>query len=581
MAMTGTSERLGELLVANGIITPFQLESALQEQQLSGEFLGRVLVRMGMSEEQDIVDALAEQAGLERVDLKSFTIKEDVLHEVPPHIATFYNVIPFRKNEETKELTLAMADPLNVNIVDELHSLLGEKWHVVGAVSTFTEINEAIQSNYAHGTASISGILDGLAHDFEDMEEQMADKLQRHEIADPENLSAMAQLPEVIKLVQLVLLRAVESRASDVHIEPYEDICRVRVRIDGKLEDIIHPPLELGAAIVSRVKVMAGLDIAERRLPQDGRIMLSVGMNEMDIRVSCLPISHGESVVMRLLDKSVAKLTVDSIGFDPETLKRVEWAIRQPTGIFLVTGPTGSGKTSTLYACLGELNTPEVKIITTEDPVEYQVEGLLQIQIHEEVGLTFARALRSLIRQDPDILLVGEVRDSETARIVIQEALTGHLVFSTLHTNDAPTAVTRLIDMGIEPFLITSVIRAIMAQRLVRLLCGVCKESVELTEEQMRILQLSDEDLEGKTIHGPVGCENCEERGYRGRTGIFEMMIVTEDMRELIYNGTTAAEIRKLACKEGMLTLREAGLLRMFNGETSAEEIINITQAYM
>jgi type IV pilus assembly protein PilB len=405
------------------------------------------------------------------------------------------------------------------------------------------------------------------------------DRIGREEIADANNLISLAHEAPVIKLINLVILQAVQSRASDLHFEPFEEDYQVRQRVDGVLYNVSQPPKHLSVAVSSRLKVMSNLDIAERRLPQDGRIQLSLGGKDIDLRISFLPTMFGESIVIRILDRSATMIVLDELGLVPEMTERVLRIIKQPNGIVLVTGPTGSGKTTTLYACLNERNDPRFKIITTEDPVEYQVNGIVQVNMNEKVGLTFARCLRSILRQDPDIVMVGEIRDLETANISIEASLTGHLVFSTLHTNDAPSTITRLIDMDVEPFLLTSTIEAIIGQRLVRKLCLFCREKYEPSDDELDAIGISQEQLEGKTIYKADGCKQCQHVGYEGRTGIYELLTLNDELRDLVLARASTGEIMKAARQMGMQTLREAGILKVLDGITSIEEVLGETLA--
>lgn len=574
-----TEKRLGEVLVESGVISPLEMDEALQRQRLTGEMLGRVLVKMGLCEEQDIVEALGIQAGMERVDVTKLQIPDEVLRKVPADVAQFYSIVPVRMREGV--LTVAMADPLNISHLDDLRRILG--CEVQGAVANQHDLAKFIATNYSQETDSIQETLSALIERVGDspltLEELGATEL----ISDVENLIELAQEPEVIKIVNLVLLEAVQKRASDIHFEVFEQDFRIRIRIDGVLHEIVTPPRAFALALVSRVKVMSSMDIAERRLPQDARIDLKVGDAEIDIRVATLPTLWGENVVMRILDRSAVRLDLPKLGLPPGTLHRIENIIRQPNGIFLVTGPTGSGKTTTLYACINVLNEEGVKIITTEDPVELHIDGIIQINVREEVGLTFANCLRSILRQDPDIVMVGEIRDLETAEIAVQASLTGHIVLSTLHTNSAPETITRLLDMDLEPFLITSSLEAVLAQRLVRTLCRHCRESYHPDEEEMELLGLPDAWRKDPNLRfwRPKGCPACDYIGYMGRVGLFELLEVTEPICDMILSRTQAHEIRRYARKhEGMRTLREEGLIKCLQGITSTEEVLIHTDKY-
>jgi type IV pilus assembly protein PilB len=568
------SRPVGEILIENGVISPLDLERAMLQQRISGEFLGRALVKMGLAKEQDVIDALGMQAGMDKVDLNKMTVKEDIIRIITADIARFYNVIPIRRDDDV--LTVAMAYPRKVHVLDELAALLGCR--VKGAISTIEDVDRALEQNYSYKASAVSEILDTLIEEVgqQDKEELMPDNV----LYDIDNLAQLANEPEIIKLVNLVLMRALQTGSSDIHFEPYEDEMRIRLRIDGVLYEITYPPAHLSVAIASRVKVISGLDIGERRMPQDGRVELQVGGTEIDLRVSTMPTLFGETVVMRILDRTSVKLSLDALGFGDEDLVRIRDIIRRPNGILLSTGPTGCGKTTTLYACLSELNAPEVKIITTEDPVEFPVDGIIQVAIKEEIGLTFAGCLRSILRQDPDIVMVGEIRDLETCQIAVEASLTGHIVLSTLHTNDAPETMTRLLDMGVEPFLITSSVEGIIAQRLVRVLCRFCREPYEPDEDEMEQVGTTVEELEGHTVYREKGCPLCEFRGFRGRTGIFELLAMDDFLREMVNKHCTAIELRQEARKRGLKTLRERGIETVLQGITTFSEILASTDKF-
>ncbi len=570
------TRNLGEILLENGVITAAQLEEALEKQRVSREFLGRTLVSMGYATEQDIVNALGVQQGMEQANLSQISINTDVLNLVTPDIAQFYNIIPIRKNDNV--LTIAMADPLAINTIDDLKVILG--CEIEGAVSTQSEIAAAIEKHYGYQGESAAAMIDELFADVEKVLDQSTTSGTREEIADANNLIALAHEAPVIKLINLVILQAIQSRASDLHFEPFEEDYQVRQRVDGVLYTISTPPKHLSVAVCSRLKVMSNLDIAERRLPQDGRIQLSLGGKDIDLRISFLPTMFGESVVIRILDRSAVMINLDGLGLQQNQYEEVMQLIEKPNGIILVTGPTGSGKTTTLYACLNELNDPQWKIITTEDPVEYQVNGIVQVHINEKVGLTFAKCLRSILRQDPDICMVGEIRDQETADLAVEASLTGHLVFSTLHTNDAPSTITRLIDMGVEPFLLTSTIEAVVAQRLVRKLCLFCHEEYEPSDEELHTIGLTRERIKDKKIYRARGCKECSHIGYKGRTGIYELMTFNDEMRELVLQRCATGELRDAAIRAGMHTLREAGIAKILAGVTSIEEVVGETMGY-
>lgn len=571
--------QLGDLLVEQGVITPLQLDEALQRQRLTGDMLGRVLVTMGYCEEQDIIEALGVQSGMERVDLTKIKVQEHVIRRLTPDVARFYSVIPIR--EQNDVLTVAMADPLNLHTLDDIAQITGMQ--VRGAVSNMTDVTAAWKVNYSFETDSIHEML----HELEEKVGTGALSLEelgmQEVVGDVDNLVELAQQPEVIKIVNLVFLEAVQKRASDIHFEIYEDEFRIRIRIDGVLQEIVSPPKMLALALTSRVKVICNMDIGEKRLPQDARIELKVGDTIIDIRVATLPTLFGENVVMRILDRTAVKVDIKKLGFSEDIIKKIDTVIHKPNGIMLVTGPTGSGKTTTLYACLGELNQADVKIITTEDPVELQIDRLVQCQVREEIGLTFAACLRSILRQDPDIVMVGEIRDLETAQIAVEASLTGHLVLSTLHTNSAPETITRLLDMDIEPFLITAALEAVLAQRLVRSLCRHCRERYQPTSDELQNLGVPDKWMNDPNLRmfRPKGCPACDYIGYMGRSGLFEMLVVDEAINELILDRALAFDIRRYARKkQGMRTLREEGIIKCVQGVTTVEEVVAHTDKY-
>ncbi len=571
--------KLGDLLVDQGVITPLQLDEALQRQRLTGDMLGRVLVTMGLCEEQDIIECLGVQSGMERVDITKLKIPENVIRKISPDVAKFYNIIPVKEADGT--LIVAMADPLNIQILDDLQQITGQR--VRGAVSNAADVAAAWKSNYSFETDSIHEMLSQLQDKVGTHELTIEELGQQAVIGDVDNLVELAQQPEVIKIVNLVFLEAVQKRASDIHFEIYEETFRIRIRIDGVLHEIVSPPKLLAIALVSRVKVICNMDIGERRLPQDARIELKVGDTVIDIRVATLPTLYGECVVMRILDRTAIKIDLEKLGFSKDIRALIMKVIAQPNGILLVTGPTGSGKTTTLYGCLNELNQPDVKIITTEDPVELQIDRLIQCQVNEEVGLTFAACLRSILRQDPDIIMVGEIRDLETAQIAIEASLTGHLVLSTLHTNSAPETITRLLDMDVEPFLITASLEAVLAQRLVRVLCRHCRAPYTPTVEEMDLLGLPKSWRQDPKLRlfKPKGCPACDHIGFMGRTGLFELLDVDETVAEMILDRAMAFDIRRYARKkQGMRTLREEGIIKCVQGITSPDEIIAHTDKY-
>jgi len=571
--------QLGEILIEQGVISPLELDEAIQRQRLTGEMMGRVLVSMGLCEEQDIVEALGVQSGMERVDLTKMKIREEVLRRVPLEVAKFYSVIPIR--EQDGVLVVAMADPLNLKNLDDLRQILG--CEVRGAISNHNDVNASLKTNYASETESIHATLSELVDRVGDAELSMEELGLQEIIGDVDNIKALAQEPEVIRIVNLVFLEAVQKRASDIHFEIYEETFRVRIRIDGVLHEIVNPPKQMAIALVSRVKVMCNMDIGERRLPQDARIELKIGDSEIDVRVATLPTLFGECCVMRILDRTAVRVDIEKIGLSEQCRKGISRVIKKPNGIFLVTGPTGSGKTTTLYACLNELNTPDVKVITTEDPVELQIPRLVQVQVREEIGLTFAACLRAILRQDPDVIMVGEIRDLETAQIAVESSLTGHLVLSTLHTNSAPETITRLLDMDVEPFLIVASMEAVLAQRLVRVLCRHCREAYRPSDEEKELLGLPESWAKSPDLRffRPRGCAACDGIGYMGRTGLFEMLMVDEKICDMILNRAMAFELRRYARKgQGMRTLREEGIIKCRQGITSVSEIVAHTERF-
>ncbi len=560
--------RLGQILVDLGYLTEDQLWDVLEEQKQSpGEIIGQVAIRMGLVTDAQVTEALAEQWGMPVVNLAETNIPANVLEIVPQTMADIYKIIPISLKNNV--LTVAMADPQNVAALDDLRNFLG--YDVRGSVSNLHDVEQAIERLYADKQDSIEDVIDQL-------KEAGLDKGGEDDVPfDLASDEEIASAAPVRKLLNMVLLLAIKDQASDVHFEPFEDEFKIRVRADGVLYEMVPPPRHLANAITTRIKVMAELDIAERRLPQDGRIELNVGGNPVDLRVSVLPTMFGESVVMRVLDRTVVQLDLQKIGMDATILRRFRQIIRNPNGIVLVTGPTGSGKTTTLYSALNELNEISTKVITTEDPIEYEIDGLIQVPVNPDIEVTFANVLRAILRHDPDVILVGEIRDYETAEIAIQSALTGHLVFSTLHTNDAPTAITRLRDMGVQPFLITATLEAILAQRLVRRICTECRTEFEPSDELLMELQLPIEQARRYNFYYGKGCARCNNSGYKGRCGIFELLEISDDIRDMITSDASVDDIRNFARSQGMTTLREAGLKLIFDGVTTIDEVVRET----
>ena len=564
--------RIGQIFVDQGFISDEQLEMLLEEQQQRpGTLLGKIAQELNMLTEEQLVQSLAEQMGMQVVELGDIVIPHEVLTRVSESMAQLYRAIPI--HFEGNRLTVATCDPQNITIQDELRSMLGHEVKVV--IAGETDILKTLDRYYSSDKDTVESII-GEIEDDAGLKKAAAamDAGKPLELADVE---ALADSAPVRKLLNMVLLLAIKDHASDIHFEPFEDEFRIRIKADGVLFEMVPPPRHLAFAITTRIKVMANLDIAERRMPQDGRIELTVGGHPVDLRVSVLPTMFGESVVMRVLDRSVVSLNLNKVGLDPPTLKQFREVIGRPNGIVLVTGPTGSGKTTTLYSALSELNSMEDKLITTEDPVEYQIEGIVQIPIDHEIGVTFAACLRAILRQDPDIILVGEIRDLETAEIAVQASLTGHMVFSTLHTNDAPSTVTRMKDMGVPTFLITATVEAILAQRLVRRVCSQCREEVAPSEDLLADLGMTLEEMKGRKSYRGRGCDVCNNTGYKGRVGLFELMIMNDAIRELVMQNASIDDLRKSAQSFGMVTLRECGLKYSYEGTTTLDEVVRET----
>ena len=562
---------LGRILMKMGKVTRAQVSEALELQKKKRGPLGRLLVELGYVEEKDVHLALAAQVGMESINLANIDIEKNVVDLIPSQMAHSYRIVPTEYDRETNTLGVALDSPDNFHATDDLKTLMG--FNVIARIATGDDMNEALNRFYPEEQAeTITELINEIGEDVD-----LAKFEGRGESIDLDELKEMAASNPVKKLVNLVLLQAIRDKASDVHFEPFEDEFKMRYRIDGVLFEMIPPPKHVAMAIASRIKVMANLDIAERRVPQDGRIELLVEGRPVDLRVSVLPTMFGESVVLRVLDRAQVNLDLEQLGFREEELQIFRQLIKKPHGIVVVTGPTGSGKTTTLYSALRELNSTEVKILTSEDPVEYDIDGMVQCQIRADIGLTFARCLRSFLRQDPDIILVGEIRDLETAQISVQSSLTGHLVFSTLHTNDAPSSIARMLDLGLEPFLITATLEAIVAQRLVRRTCLNCKEEYEPSESQLMELNLMPETVAGRVFYYGKGCDYCNNTGYRGRQALYELMLMDDEMRELIMKSASTSLLRDEARKRGMRTLREAGLLSIYDGVTTIDEVVRET----
>jgi len=568
------SVRLGELLTKASLISQDQLKDALKVQKESGSKLGETLIKLGFVSEEDITECLSQQFGVPSINLAHFEIDSTVIKLIPAEVARKYNILPVNKTGAT--ITIAMADPTNVFAMDDIKFMTG--YNVEPVVASELGIKAAID-NYYGTTSSLE--LKKVMEDLQTQESADLEVLEEDEELDVAALAEGAEEAPVVKLVNLILTDAIKRGASDIHVEPYEKEYRVRFRIDGILYEIMNPPLKLKDAITSRMKILAKLDISEKRLPQDGRIKLKMKLNErnkeLDFRVSVLPTLFGEKIVMRLLDKDNLRLDMTKLGFEPESLAKFEEAIFKPWGMVLVTGPTGSGKTNTLYSALSKVNSPEVNIMTAEDPVEFNLPGINQVQMKESIGLNFAATLRSMLRQDPNIILVGEIRDFETAEIAIKAALTGHLVLSTLHTNDAPSTINRLMNMGIEPFLVATSVQLIAAQRLARRICQSCKEAVDIAPQALLNLGFKKDEVGTFTVYKGRGCDKCNNTGYKGRVGLVEVMIIDDDIRELILSGGTAIDIKKKAAESGMISLRRSGLIKIKDGITTIEEVVRET----
>jgi type IV pilus assembly protein PilB len=564
---------LGRILIKMGVLNRDKVHECLkiQSQRPEKVQIGQIFLELGLVDEGQLQMALAAQRGMEYVSLDGIDIPADVVEKVPAQMAKTYHIVPIEYNQGLNELTVALDNPENFRATDDLSTLMGFK--VTAKITDPEALEKALTKYYeTQQDNNINELIDEIQGDT-----FLAEFDGRNQSIDLDELKELSESNPVKKLLNLVLLQAIRDKASDIHFEPFEDEYKMRYRIDGILYEMVPPPKYIAAALSSRIKVMADLDIAERRLPQDGRISLTVQGNPIDLRVSVLPTMFGESVVLRVLDRSQAKFDLGALGLGPEDLAIIDMLIHKPNGIIIVTGPTGCGKTTTLYSALNKLNDIETKIITTEDPVEYDVDGLIQVQMKSDIGLTFARCLRSILRQDPDIILVGEIRDLETAQIAAQASLTGHVVFTTLHTNDAPSSIARLLDMGIEPFLITATVEGIVAQRLVRKICDKCKTQFEPSDAQLMELQLLPEDVKGRTFYYGRGCSKCNGTGYRGRTGIFEIMVFNDEIRDLIMNQASTNVLRSAGQKAGMRLLRDNGLTAIYNGITTIDEIVKET----
>jgi type IV pilus assembly protein PilB len=566
--------RLGDLLVAEGLITAEHLRQALAEQKGKADKLGSILVRIGAVTEEQLIGFLSRQYGIPSITLSNLDVDNDTLRLVPAHIAKKYEVLPVKRIGGT--LTLAMSDPTNVFALDDIAFMTNLQ--ILPVVAPQAAIRRALDKAYeaaAQQTASITDMMSEITGDASNVE--VVEDEQAGAQVDVFELKESADEAPVVKLVNMVMVDAIRKGSSDLHWEPYEKTFRIRFRIDGVLHEMLSPPKRLEPAIISRLKIMSNLDISERRLPQDGRIKLRYGNREIDFRVSILPTIFGEKAVLRILDKEALQLDLTKLGFDAWSYDKFTHAIHQPYGMVLITGPTGSGKTTSLYSAISTINSPEHNIMTAEDPVEYNLKGVNQVQVNEGIGRTFAAVLRSFLRQDPDVILVGETRDLETAQISIRAALTGHLVFTTLHTNDCPSTVARLVDMGVQPFLLSSALLLILAQRLGRRICKDCKEPIEGHEDDLVPYGHVPEGRGKVTFYKGKGCQICNFTGMKGRVAIYEVMAITEELRTVILKGGTTSEIRETAQSQGMKTLRQAGLLKVLEGTTTVEEVLRVT----
>jgi type IV pilus assembly protein PilB len=569
------SSRLGEILVKDSLISADQLKQALEYQKKNGGRLGTCLVKLGLVSDEDITAVLSRQYGVPSINLKFYEVDPSVIKLVPQETAVRYQIVPLSRVGST--LTIAMTDPTNVFAMDDIKFMTG--FNVEPVVASESAISEAINKFY--GAVETVEELDKVMKDLAGDEAAALELAGEEAEMDLATLEKAAEEAPIIKLVNLILTDAVKRGASDIHVEPYEKEYRVRFRIDGVLQNVMAPPMKLKDAITSRVKIMSKLDISEKRLPQDGRIMIKYlkdgKKKELDFRVSTVPTLFGEKIVLRLLDKENLRLDMTKLGFEPESLAKFERQILKPYGMVLVTGPTGSGKTNTLYSSVARLNTTDTNIMTAEDPVEFQLPGINQVQMKEQIGLNFASSLRAFLRQDPNIILVGEIRDFETAEIAVKAALTGHLVLSTLHTNDAPSTISRLMNMGIEPFLVATSVNLICAQRLVRRICAQCKEPLQILPQALVDAGYSPEEADKTIVQHGRGCATCNNTGYKGRVGLYEVMEINDDLRELILVGASAIELKKKALESGMITLRRSGLIKIAAGQTTMEEVLRET----
>ena len=568
-AAAGRSDRLGEILLRDGLLSREQLGQALAEQKATKHRLGYVVVKLGLVPELAVTKVLARQHRMPAVDLSRFEVDPKIVKMVPADLAVKHLVLPLKK--EGRTLTVAMADPTNLGVIDDLKFVT--RYDIFPVIAGEYTLRTAIDKHYEQVDAQLDSLLKEIGEEGAGEELELLQEQEEQEAAG----AAMADDAPVVKLINAILTDAVKRGASDIHVEAFEHELRVRYRIDGALQEVMKPPLKLKAALTSRIKIMSALNIAERRVPQDGRIRLKMGKRVIDFRVSTLPVLFGEKIVMRILDKGNLTLDLSKFGFEPKAEADLMKAILNPYGMVLVTGPTGSGKTTTLYSALSRVNQIEVNIMTAEDPVEYNLMGINQVAVRAEIGMTFAAALRAFLRQDPNIIMVGEIRDIETGSIAIKAALTGHLVLSTLHTNDAPSTITRMVDMGIEPFNVSSAVNLIVAQRLVRRICKECKAETKYSADELKALGTTEKEWEGIAFWKGKGCDLCGGTGYKGRAGLYEVMALSPELRRMILRGASTAELQNQAVSEGMLTLRMDGLMKIRKGVTTLEEVVKET----
>jgi len=565
--LDATTSAIWHLVLDSGKATQEQLQEVYEEHERTGKDFRTVLYNYEILTEEELLELIAENLGTEVAEVKNIDISREIVDELGSITARMYGVIPVK--EEDGVLYVAAKDPMNYRMIDELHYVVGKECRIL--VAPPAQIDDALDHFYPQDAENIDEVLSELENadiDTSDIEDG------ERNIEDIEQLASEAP---IVRFVDVILYQAIKDRASDIHFEPFEDEFKIRYRIDGALYEMTPPPKHLSIPVISRIKVLSNLNIAERRKPQDGRIELRISGRPIDLRVSTLPTQHGESVVLRVLDRSVIQLDLEKVGLDAKPLRQVRNLIKRPNGIFIVTGPTGSGKTTTLYSCLREINTVQEKLLTAEDPVEYNLEGIMQLGIREDIGMSFANALRAFLRQDPDRIMVGEIRDLDTAAMAVQASLTGHLVLSTLHTNDAAGAITRLIDMGVEPFLISSTVAGILAQRLVRRICDDCKTPYEPTDKELDNLGLNREDVGDRKFYYGKGCNSCNDTGYRGRAGIFELLPVSPTIQDMINERLPTTAIRKQAIEEGMILLRQAGIRKVLDGMSTVEEVMQYT----